>query len=97
MGSVHTCPDIFKSATFSFPIRLPSTNISSEFGSESGYFLNPLASSGRSVGWGAVRKNRAQKNKKCAVRGSERTPVGKLNKRSFRVYHDLVYPLTGQF
>ena len=35
--------------------------------------------------------------KNSAVRGRERTPVGKLYKRSFRVYQDLLYPLIGQF
>ena len=41
-----------------------------------------VGSSRRSVSWGAARKTAREKNKEAAARGSERTPVGKLNKRS---------------
>ena len=37
-GPVHTYPDIFESANFSFPIRLPST-----LSGESGKKINPLS------------------------------------------------------
>ena len=43
-----------------------------------------VAYSRRSVSRGAVQKTAREKIKKSAARGSERTPVGKLNKRSFR-------------
>ena len=43
-----------------------------------------VASSRRSVSQGAAQKTARKKIKKSAARGSERTPVGKLNKRSFR-------------
>ena len=43
-----------------------------------------VASSRRSVSWGAARKKAREKTKKKRAKGSERTPVGKLNKRSFR-------------
>ena len=56
-----------------------------------------LASSRRVQLVGHSAENRAQKNKKSAARGSERTPVGKLNKKVVPVYQDLVYPLIGQF
>ena len=46
--------------------------------------LSLLASSRRSVSQGAVQKTAREKIKKSAARGSERTPVGKLNKRTFR-------------
>ena len=41
---------------------------------------------------GRSAENSARKNKKSAARGSERTPVGKLNKRSFR-YTSISYTL----
>ena len=43
-----------------------------------------LASSRRSVSWGVTRKKAREKIKKKRSKGSERTPVGKINKRSFR-------------
>ena len=43
-----------------------------------------IASSRRSVSWGAAQKKAREKIKKKHTKGSERTPVGKLNKRSFR-------------
>ena len=60
--------------------------------------VSPLASSRRSVSWGAARKTAREKIKKCAARGSERTPLGKLNnnERSFR-YQDVVYLLTKNY
>ena len=54
-----------------------------------------LASSRRSVSHGAVQKTAREKIKKSATRGSERMPVGKLNKRSFRPLIDhLQRPVT---
>ena len=55
-----------------------------------------LASSRRSVSQGAARETaREKKLKKSATRGSERTPVGKLYKRSFRSLIDrLQRPVT---
>ena len=44
--------------------------------------IHPVASSRRSVSQGAVPKTAREKIKKSVARGSERTPVGKLNKRS---------------
>ena len=41
--------------------------------------LSGLASYRRSVSQGAAQKTAHGKNKKSAARGSERTPVGKLN------------------
>ena len=46
--------------------------------------LEQVASSRRSVSQGAVEKTAREKLTKSATRGGERTPVGKLNKRSFR-------------
>ena len=63
----------------------------------SGHFVrnNCLASSRRSVSQGAVQKTAHEKIKKNAARGSEGTPVGKLNKRSFRPLIDrLQRPVT---
>ena len=50
-----------------------------------------------SIYLGRSAENSPRKNKKRAARGSEKTPVSNLNKRSFRVYQDLIYPLIGQF
>ena len=47
-----------------------------------------LAFSRRSFSWGAAWKT--SREKKTAARESEIAPVGKLSKRSFRVYQDLV-------
>ena len=46
------------------------------------YLIVMVASSRRSVSHGAVQKIAREKLKKSTARGSERTPVGKLNKRS---------------
>ena len=60
-------------------------------------FIHILASSRRSVSWGAGQKTVREKIKKVRQTGSEGTPLGKPYKRSFQVYQDLVYPLIGQF
>ena len=58
-------------------------------------FSNRLASSRRSVSQDAAQKTACKKINKSAVRGSERAPVGKLNKRSFRPLIDhLQRPVT---
>ena len=57
-------------------------------------YLYNLASSRGSASWGAVRKTTQEKS---TARGSKRTLVGKLNKRSFRVHQDVLYPLIGEF
>ena len=55
-----------------------------------------LASSRRSVSWGA--KNSARKNIKSAVRGSEEHLWANLTKGRSGIHgQDLVYPLIGQF
>ena len=57
-----------------------------------------LASSRCLVSWGTVQETVCEKIKKRSG-GSKRTPVSKLNKRSFLLYQDLVYryPLIGPF
>jgi len=48
-----------------------------------------VASSRHSVSWGAARKIARKKYKKSVVRGSERTAVGKLNKKYTRIWYTL--------
>ena len=55
----------------------------------------PIASWRRSVSQGTAQKTVRERIKKSAARGSERTPMGKLTKRSFRPLIDrLQRPVT---
>ena len=46
-----------------------------------GIHQHPILSLFKAFSWGAVRKTVGKKIKKCLVRGSERPPAGKLNKK----------------
>ena len=59
----------------------PRENAAGANESVDGNVMPAVASSRRSVSQGAA-KNSARENKNSAARGSERTPLGKLNKRS---------------